>query len=118
MSQAPNPPPLQPNPYQDAAHYQYMLDQKARNYSLWSLILGIASIVLVFSGILGIIGIAAGVVGLILGGKARKMLPEGQRGMATAGFVCSIVGLGICAIGVVIALIAFMGIASLATFAG
>lgn len=110
MSQMPNQPQNygQSSQYQDGGQYQYLLEQKGKNYAVASLVLGIAAIVLVFTGIVAIIGVACGVVGLILGNKARKILPYERRGMATAGFVCSIVGLGICAIGFVVALIFLM----------
>lgn len=39
------------------------------------------------------IGLAAGIVGLILSIQARKAMPYGMNGMATAGLVLSIIGL-------------------------
>lgn len=58
-----------------------------------SLVLGIVSIVFtVFTaGALGWLGAIIGLIGVILGAMAKKD-PE-KKGMATAGFVCSIIGL-------------------------
>ena len=58
-----------------------------------SLVLGIVSIVFsVFTGgALGWLGAIIGLVGIILGAMAKKD-PE-KKGMATAGLVCSIIGL-------------------------
>lgn len=61
-----------------------------------SLILGIVSIVCSFFGGLSWIGIITGIVGIILGVKGKKD-PE-KKGMATAGFVCSVIGLILCVI--------------------
>ena len=63
-----------------------------------SLVLGILSLICVFFGHGAILGLVFGIVGVVLGAKARK---ESQTGTATAGFVCSLIGLIICAIGLV-----------------
>lgn len=104
-----------PTPQDSGQAYQMIIEQKGKNYSIAALVLGIAAIILAFMGPVGLIGLACGVVGLILGHKGRKMLPEGRRGMATAGFVCSIVGLAVAAIMGVLTLVAFMGLAALST---
>ncbi|SDL40221.1 hypothetical protein SAMN04487759_11733 [Kandleria vitulina] len=56
-----------------------------------SLVLGIIAIVigLFTTGLLGWLGAIIGIVGIILGVLARKNNPSG---IATAGFVCSIIG--------------------------
>lgn len=56
-----------------------------------SLVLGIISLVFLF--IVPIVGVIVGLVGIILGAMARKV-PEKQ-GMATAGLVCSIIGVAL-----------------------
>ena len=66
-----------------------------------SLILGIVSIICVFFGYGMIVGLILGIVGTVLGAKARK---ESQTGMATAGFVCSIIGTVLNAAGLVCAI--------------
>lgn len=71
-----------------------------------SLVLGIVSIVFTFFGPTAIIGFFIGIVGIVMGVLARKKAmeaPEGspeasKRGMATAGFVCSIIGTVLCGI--------------------
>ncbi|NLM61150.1 MAG: hypothetical protein GX193_03630 [Clostridiales bacterium] len=60
-----------------------------------SLVLGIVSLVFIFTGTAAFVGIIAGIVGLILGISARK---ENPSGMATAGIVLSVIGLAFCAV--------------------
>ena len=63
-----------------------------------SLVLGFISLVIgVFSsGLLGWLGAILAIVGIILGALGRKN-PE-KKGLATAGLVCSIIGLVLCLI--------------------
>ncbi|OUP84189.1 hypothetical protein B5F07_08620 [Lachnoclostridium sp. An169] len=60
-----------------------------------SLVLGIISIVIgLFGGGLGWLGAILGIIGIILGSQGKK-IPE-QKGLASAGFVCSIIGTVLC----------------------
>jgi len=61
-----------------------------------SLVLGIISLAigLFSSGLLGWVGAIVAVIGIILGALAKKN-PE-QKGIATGGLVCSIIGLVLC----------------------
>lgn len=63
-----------------------------------SLVLGIIALVIgVFSaGVLGWLGAILAVVGIILGALGRKNVEK--KGIATAGLVCSIIGLVLCLI--------------------
>ncbi len=62
-----------------------------------SLVLGIISIVISFAGVgLQWAGILPGLIGIILGVQGRK--DPDNRGLATGGLVCSIVGLVLCLI--------------------
>lgn len=63
-----------------------------------SLVLGIIAIVIgVFSsGLLGWLGAIVGIIGIILGALGRKNAEK--KGLATAGLVCSIIGLVLCLI--------------------
>lgn len=74
----------------------------ARTKGIASLVLGILALVCCFTGIGALIGLAAAIVGLVLGAKSRKILPPSENGMATAGWVCSIVALCLCALGVLL----------------
>ena len=75
------------------------MNQDDHGRAVASLVLGIVSIVCyLFSVIGGVIGLACGIIAIILGNKVRK---NGPNGLATAGFVCGIVGTVLCALMVV-----------------
>lgn len=93
------PPPLTPPPYVPPPYNYY---NRGKGYGIASLVLGIVTILFVFTGILGIIGILTGIIGLILGRRGMTLSPPGLAGMATAGFVCSLIGLCIVAFGLLI----------------
>lgn len=81
-----------------------------------SLVLGILGLITCLTGFGAIIGIVLAIIGLVLGSKARKLMPPTERGLATAGWICSIVALCICAAGVLLAVVAggvLLGIAGL-----
>ncbi len=63
--------------------------EKKNDFGIASLVLGISSIILSWTFI---IGIAAGILGIIFGVKQKKIY---QNGIATAGFITSIIGLSI-----------------------
>lgn len=79
-----------------------------------SLVLGIVSIVIgLFSGGgLGWLGAIAGILGIILGVQAKNN-PE-QKGIATAGFVCSVIGTILCVLMYVACIACVGGLAALA----
>ncbi len=72
-----------------------------KSFAIAGMILGIASVALGYES--WYLGVAAGIVGLILSLQAKKSYEAlGQKnGMATAGFILSIVGLGLSALGLV-----------------
>lgn len=79
----------------------YREEGKASGYAIASLVLGILSIIFAVFGkrvFVEIIALVMGIVGIVLGAKARK---EAQTGMATAGFVCSLIGVILAGIGFV-----------------
>lgn len=109
QNQTPNqgyaPPPPPPSPEQPPQAYQQQPYQQppqgypmqnqpapAKGKSIASLILGIAGIVLCWVPVLPLI---TSIIGLVLGIQARKATPRGMpgAGLATAGFVVSIIGL-------------------------
>lgn len=61
-----------------------------------SLVLGILSIVGIFTGVGSILSLVFGIIGICLAGKARKI--GFDAGVRTAGFVTSLIGLIISAI--------------------
>mgnify|MGYP005796021857 CR=1 FL=1 len=93
------------------------MEQQSNGKSIASMILGICSVVFLFTGTLALIGIACGIVGLILAISVRKQAQEaGQKpdGMSTAGLVLSIIGLAVC----VVVFVSCVACVSCATTAG
>lgn len=85
-----------------------MENKQSNTLAVVGLILGIVSIVFPWIPYIGFLALPAGIVGIILSAKGRKV-PTGK-GMATAGLVLSIIGVvlsgivvlcAICAIGTV-----------------
>lgn len=88
------------------------MQNPARGKATASMVLGIVSLICIWFGYSSLIGIVCGIIGLVLGIDAKKQLmPEEGRGMATAGVVCSAIGLGLCALSF-LACVAFMGLFS------
>ncbi|MBR6950333.1 MAG: DUF4190 domain-containing protein [Oscillospiraceae bacterium] len=78
----------------------YRADESTNStLSIVALVVGILSIVFAFVYVW--VGLALGIAGVIISARARK---QSQTKMATAGFVCSIVGLVLSAVFVVCAL--------------
>ncbi len=100
------PQPYDPS-YQQAGYYQppyvqpVYADSSARSMATAALVLGIISLL---TG-----GLPLGIVGCVLGVKARNAIPYGApgRGMATAGLICSIFGIVIGAIFLLVCLCIF-----------
>jgi D-alanyl-lipoteichoic acid acyltransferase DltB (MBOAT superfamily) len=98
----------------ESLHIMSLGCERRRVMAVASLVLGIIAIVIgVFSaGALGWLGGIIGIVGIILGVLAKKE-PEKQS-MATAGFVCSIIGTILCLFMYVACIACVGGLASLA----
>lgn len=77
---------------------QQPTQQPGNGKAIASLVLGIVAAVLVFFGTLSILSIILAVIGLVLGVQARREMPQGTAGMATAGMVLSIVVLALAVI--------------------
>ena len=77
-----------------------------KGMSIAGMVLGIVGLVFTFFGLGLFIGIPASIVGLVLSiiGRNKAMMVGAPMGMATAGFITSIVALGISVIGTVICL--------------
>lgn len=78
-----------------------------------SLVLGIISLVIgIFTaGVFGWVGAIFGIIGIILGALGRKQ--SEKTGIATAGLVCSIIGLVLCLILYIACVACVGGLASL-----
>lgn len=87
-----------------------MNEQSSNGKAIAGLVLEIVSIVLIFFGAYGaVFGLICGVIGIILSIKARN---ENPTGIATAGFVCSIIGTVLCAVSFVACACLLGGLAS------
>ena len=91
-----NPPPVVPGKSQATA----------------GLVLGIVSIIFCWLGIVSwvvgsVIALVLGIIGAVMSVKAKKLMPPTQSGMATAGLVCSIIGIVLAAIFTVCSIIAY-----------
>ena len=84
-----------------------------KNKAVASLVCGIAALVIAWFGWGAIVAIALAIVGIILGIAARKEMPPGTAGMATAGLVCSIIALILSTIVFISCVICFAGLASM-----
>ncbi len=73
-----------------------------RALSLLSMILGIASVVLMCVPHTGYAFIVVAIIGIILAIRARKIAPSG---MATIGFICSIIALLLWAVMLIVILL-------------
>lgn len=101
-------------PQQGIPTYEEYTQQPAVGVSLkkpiWSLVLGCASLGSIwtaFIGPLGIITIILAIIGLVIGGKAKKENPANK--MGKTGWILSLVALILGAIITIITTIAFLG---------
>lgn len=102
---APQSPPNPPYTGAPAAQ-KWDHDDGTTGKTVAALILGITAIALSFTLMMSLFGLAAGIVGLILSIKERKVHPSG---LATVAFILSLVGLVVSALSAV-ACVACMGI--------
>ena len=73
--------------------------------------MGIISLVFIFTGVYGFIGMILAIIGLILGILAKKENPED--GKAKAGVVLCIIGLALCTLSVIACVACVGALASL-----
>ena len=73
----------------------------SKAFSVTALVCGILSIVGAFIPVVCYFTLVLGIVGIVFGVKGRKTSPANARGMATAGFVCAIIGTAFSAVGVI-----------------
>ncbi|MGI6152683.1 MAG: DUF4190 domain-containing protein [Christensenellaceae bacterium] len=75
-----------PPPYQQQPPYASNEPMPGKGAGIASLVCGIIGFLIPF------FGIVLSIIALVLGNSARKILPDGQRGLATAGWICGIIG--------------------------
>lgn len=73
---------------------------RGKSMGVAAFVLGIIGLISCLTGAGAFLGVVTAIIGLVLGSKARKLLPPNERGLATAGWVCSIIALCVCAAGV------------------
>lgn len=85
-------------------------EPKSNGLAVAALVIGILSIIFAFTAVW--LGLILGIVGVVLGANARK---KHQTSMATAGFVCSLLGLIFSAVMLVCGLVCLGSLASAAS---
>lgn len=94
--QYPNPQHAYPPQYNNYAH-------PSSGKATASLVLGIISLVFFWMSFFAFVSVICSIIGIVLGNSARKELrPEQGQGKATAGLVCSIIGLALSVIMLVV----------------
>jgi len=86
------------------------MNNQSNGKAVASLVLGIISLFFIFFGTYSFIGMILAVIGLVLGSNAKKEAPSG---MATAGFVLSVISLALCALSFIACAICIGSLASL-----
>ncbi len=69
-------------------------------------------------GIGSIVALVLGIVACIQASKAKKLLPQGQTGAATAGLVCGIIGIVLSAVGTICGIVAGAAACTAASYYG
>lgn len=92
------------------------MESNSKGLSIASLVLGIISVVFIFTGGLAFIGLITAIVGLVLGSKAKTIDPTD--GMAKAGFILSLIALIVCAIVFIVAIACVGSLIALGGLAG
>lgn len=103
-----------PNIYVQPGAYPYVVAAPAEpgsGQAVASLVLGIVSIVVAFIPCFGLVSIATGIVGLVMGILGRKSVS--RHGMAVTGIVLSIISLCLAILGIVF----WIGLSALPTIA-
>ena len=84
------------------------------NQAVASLVLGIIAIASCFFGLGAFVGVVCGIIGIVMANKAKSA--GNTEGVCKAGFVCSIVGTAVSGVVLVVALMAFGTLATLAAY--
>lgn len=101
------------SPERDGYYYDYL--QQGRKLAFVAFVLGVAGCVCWFSSASSLPGVIFGVIGWVIGSRARRMLPPAERGLATAGWILSIIAVFLCAFVFIFfgGLIALFGLAAI-----
>ncbi len=108
----------QNNQYQpQQPQYQPQPPVPGKSAATCALACGIISVVLCWLGYVtwavgSVIALVLGIVACVQGAKAKKLMPQGQSGMATAGLVLGIIGVVFSAIFSVCSIIAYAYVCS------
>lgn len=95
--------PVQPQVRQAQPPIQQATEgSRGKSMGVAALVLGIIGLISCLTGAGAFLGVVTAIIGLVLGSKARKLLPPDERGLATAGWVCSIIALCVCSAGILI----------------
>ena len=73
--------------------------QNGTTSSVVALVCGIISLIACWIPYFNTLALILGIVGIVFGVKGRKEAPVNKTGMATAGFVCAIIGTSLSAVG-------------------
>ena len=104
-------------PQQNAQQYQQQYQQvpvqnpadNGKGFAIGSLVCGIVGIITCAVPALAIV---LGILAIIFGNLAKKKLPDGQAGMATAGFICGIVAIVVAVIVMIVVAVMFAAVAT------
>ena len=80
-----------------------------KGFAIGSLVCGIVGIITCAVPALAIV---LGILAIIFGNLAKKKLPDGQAGMATAGFICGIVAIVVAVIVMIVVAVMFAAVAT------
>ena len=101
----------QPKEQVTDSHPISVQNKNGKGLAIASLVLGIVSVIVAWWGFAALFSVATSIVGIVLGVMAKKTMPSGETGIATAGLVISIIGLCLSVL-IFIACVSCIGIGS------
>jgi hypothetical protein len=101
-------------PYPQQNYNQAPPADPTKGKSIASMVCGICSIVT--CSLYGIIGLACGIVALVLANQVTQAKGGVREGFAKAGFICGVIGTILSALYFVLCILAWVGLATIGTF--